>query len=65
MKKVDELKLWQTKNSKSGFEIVYNDVLKETEELPESREKYCAIADDLCADGGGFPEKRVRHCFRV
>ncbi len=47
MKKVEELKLWQTKNSKDGFEIVYKDVLNEVEELPESDKKYHALADVL------------------
>ena len=36
MKKVEELKLWQLKNDKSGFETVYKDVLQDVEELPES-----------------------------
>lgn len=47
MKKVEELKLWQYKNSKDGFEKVYNEVLKETEKLPESMDKYHALADVL------------------
>lgn len=47
MKKVEELKLWQYKNSKNGFEKVYNEVLKEVEELPESMGKYHAMADVL------------------
>ena len=34
MKKVEELKLWQLKNDKSGFETVYKDVLRDVEELP-------------------------------
>lgn len=47
MKKVEELKLWQIKNSKNGFESVYKDVLREVEELPESGDKYHALADVL------------------
>lgn len=47
MKKVEELKLWQVKNSKSGFEAVYSNVLREVEELPESGDKYHALADVL------------------
>lgn len=39
MKKVEELKLWQVKNDKSGFEKVYKEVLHEVEELPECAEK--------------------------
>ena len=47
MKKVEELKLWQLKNSKSGFETIYKDVLRDVEELPESCDKYHALADVL------------------
>jgi len=47
MKKVEELKLWQLKNNKSGFEKVYKEVLSEVEELPECREKQHALADVL------------------
>ena len=47
MKKVEELKLWRLKNNKDGFEVVYKDVLKEVEELPESDKKYHALADVL------------------
>ncbi len=47
MKKVEELKLWQVKNDKSGFEKVYKEVLREVEELPECREKQHALADVL------------------
>lgn len=47
MKKVEELKKWQFKNSKNGFEVAYRDVLREAEELPESADKYHALADVL------------------
>ena len=47
MKKVEELKLWQFKNDKSGFEKVYKEVLSEVEELPECKEKQYALADVL------------------
>ncbi len=47
MKKVEELKTWQFKNSKNGFETVYKDVLADVEELPESVDKYHALADVL------------------
>lgn len=47
MKKVEELKLWQVKNDKSGFEVIYADVLREVEDLPESGDKYHALADVL------------------
>ena len=47
MKKVEELKLWQVKNDKSGFEKEYSQVLREVEELPECTEKQHALADVL------------------
>lgn len=47
MKKVEELKLWQTKNDKTGFEKIYKSVLAEVEELPESSDKNHALADVL------------------
>lgn len=47
MKKVEELKLWQLKNDKSGFEKVYKEVLREVEELPECTKKKHALADVL------------------
>ena len=52
MKKVEELKRWQYQNSKTGFEAVYNDVISEVENLPESTDaqemtKYHAMADVL------------------
>ncbi len=47
MKKVEELKLWRLKNCKDGFEVVYKDVLKDVESLPESKGKYHALADVL------------------
>jgi len=47
MKKVEELKLWRLKNSKDGFEVIYRDVLKDVENLPESKDKYHALADVL------------------
>ena len=47
MKKVEELKRWQPKNSKNGFAVVYEDVLCEVENLPESTDKYHALADVL------------------
>lgn len=47
MKKVEELKAWQFQNSKNGFETEYKDVLAEVETLPESADKYHALADVL------------------
>ncbi len=47
MKKVEELKLWQLKNNKDGFEIIYKDVLRDIAELPECMDKNHALADVL------------------
>lgn len=47
MKKVEELKLWELKNSKEGFSNVYREVLSDVEALPESADKYHAMADVL------------------
>ena len=47
MKKVEELKAWQYRNSKEGFEAVYREVLAEVEDLPESTTKHHAMADVL------------------
>ncbi len=58
MKKVEELKLWQYKNSKDGFEKVYKDVLKEVEELPECKDKFHALADVLMRGWWWIPGKK-------
>ena len=58
MKKVDELKLWQLRNDKSGFEKVYRGVLREVAELPESREKQHALADVLMLGWWWLPGKK-------
>jgi len=47
MKKVEELKLWQLRGSKEGFEEVYRDVLAQVEELEDSKPKSSALADVL------------------
>lgn len=47
MKKVAELKLWDLKNSKAGFEADYRSILKDIDELSESSGKYHALADVL------------------
>lgn len=47
MKKVEEMKFWQIKNDKSGFERVYKEVLRDVEELPECTKKQHALADVL------------------
>ena len=39
MTKVEELKLWQFKTGKHGFETVYKDVRRKGEDIPESGKK--------------------------
>ena len=58
MKKVEELKLWQIKNDKSGFEKVYKEVLAEVEQLPECTEKQHALADVLMRGWWWLPGKK-------
>ena len=58
MKKVEELKLWQVKNDKSGFEKVYKEVLRDVEELPECTEKQHALADVLMRGWWWLPGKK-------
>lgn len=58
MKKVEELKLWQVKNDKSGFEKIYSQVLREVEELPECTEKQHALADVLMCGWWWLPGKK-------
>lgn len=47
MYRVEQLKLWSLKLSKTGFEKEYKEVLKDVEALEESREKHRALADVL------------------
>ena len=63
MKKVEELKLWRLKNSKDGFEVVYKDVLKEVENLPESNGKYHALADVLHSGWWWIPGAKSDELF--
>ena len=63
MKKVDELKLWQIKNDKSGFGSVYSEVLAEVENLPESKDKYHALADVLARGWWWLPGKKNEELF--
>lgn len=58
MKKVEEMKLWQFKNDKNGFEKVYKEVLREVEELPECTEKHHALADVLMRGWWWLPGKK-------
>jgi len=47
MKKVEELKVWTLRNNKEGFIYIYNDVLADIDNLPESARKYHTLADVL------------------
>lgn len=47
MARVEELKLWHIKNDKSGLIKEYEPLLADIESMPESREKYHALADVL------------------
>ena len=58
MKKVEELKLWQLVNDKTGFEKVYKEVLREVEELPECTKKQRALADVLMRGWWWLPGKK-------
>ena len=58
MKKVEELKLWQLVNDKTGFEKVYKEVLREVEELPECVKKQHALADVLMRGWWWLPGKK-------
>ena len=63
MKKVEELKLWQYNKQKNGFESVYRDVLRDVEELPESTDKYHAMADVLLRGWWWIPGKQNDELF--
>ena len=63
MKKVEELKLWQMQNDKSGFAEVYRGVLAEVENLPESKDKYHALADVLARGWWWLPGKKNEDLF--
>ena len=47
MRRVNELKKWKLRKNKKGFEKEYNECLTEVEDLPESEQKYHALADVL------------------
>ena len=63
MKKVEELKLWQMQNDKSGFAEVYSGVLAEVENLPECKNKYHALADVLARGWWWLPGKKNEDLF--
>ncbi len=60
MKKVEELKNWQYKNTKHGFAEVYRETLSMVEELPETdaneAAKYHAMADVLARGWWWLPD---------
>ena len=58
MKKVEELKLWQLKNDKSGFAAAYQEVLREVEAMPECSKKQHALADVLMRGWWWLPGKK-------
>ena len=62
MKKVEESKNWQYLQSKSGFEKAYRDVLRDVEELPESKDRSHAMADVLVRGWWWLPGKRAKSC---
>ena len=64
MKKVEELKLWQVKNDKTGFEKVYKKVLREVEELPECVKKHHALADVLMRGWWWLPGEKNDALFK-
>ncbi len=47
MKKIEELKLWRFRKDKTGFDTVWRECLTAVEDLPESKQKYHALADTL------------------
>ena len=63
MKKVEELKNWQLRNDKTGFEKVYNAVLRDIEELPGSNKKDHALADVLVRGWWWLPGKQNDELF--
>lgn len=58
MKKVEQLKQWRLRNGKDGFESAYNDTLRDVESLPESENKYYAMADVLMCGYWWLPGKK-------
>lgn len=64
MKKVDELKLWQLRNDKTGFETVYKDVLRDVEDLPESDKNTMPLPMCCTGAGGGSPGRKTTLCLQ-
>ena len=64
MKKVEELKQWQFRNDKSGFETIYNDVLRDVENLPESKTKATRLPTLLLRGWWWLPGEKNDKLFR-
>ncbi len=47
MNKIEELKLWRFRKDKTGFDTIWQECLAAVEALPESTQKYHALADTL------------------
>lgn len=63
MQQVEELKLWALKNDKKGFEEEYRAVLKNIEQLDDSKEKDHALADVLLRGYWWLPGERNDETF--
>lgn len=57
MKKVEEIKLWDSKKNKDGFAAVYSELLHDIDALPETDQKYHALADVLLRGWWWLPGK--------
>ncbi|MBO5295315.1 MAG: RNA polymerase sigma factor [Clostridia bacterium] len=58
MKKVEEIKQWGLKNNKTGFEKLYREVLGDLDLLPDSEEKFHALADVLVRGSWWIPGEK-------
>lgn len=58
MKKVEQLKLWQLKNDKAGFEAEYRAVLTDVMSLDESADKQSALSEVLMRGYWWLPGER-------
>ncbi len=64
MYQVEHLKLWRLKEDKNGFEAEYRAVLDLVNELPESKEKNCALADTLLMGAWWIDDERNDETYR-
>ncbi len=63
MRQVEELKLWQLRSDKTGFEEAYANVLAAVEELEESKEKQHMLADVWLRGAWWLPGKENDEVF--